>query len=70
MNFLDNPFEFRMPRLRRIDKIITSIFGLPLLFSKVESLIVFSCELLEACVVDGVVQVRVNSPFVVEIQQS
>ena len=66
MYFLNDSFKVWMLRIRCIDEIIARIFGrLILLVSEVEGVFVVADKLLEAFIVDVIIEICVDSSFVV-----
>ena len=69
MDLLDNPFDFRVPRSGRIDEVIAWFLWVELLMTEEEGVIVIPDESLQAGVVDLVVEVGVDAPLIVEVEQ-
>ncbi len=70
MNLLDYFFEVFTFRLSTIEKVIAWLLRIKLLLTKEESLVGFFDEIIEARVINRVVQVRVYPSFVINIQKT
>ena len=70
MNLLDYFFEVFTFRLSTIEKVIAWLLRIKLLLTKEESLVLIFDEIIEAWVINRVVQVRVYPSFVINIQKT
>jgi len=70
MNFLNDSFDLRVFGSGRIDEVIARHMRAFLLMPKVEGILVAFDEVLKARIVDFVIEVRVYSSLVVEVEQS
>ena len=69
MNFLDDSFQLGMLWSGRVDEIVAGLRGIKLLLAEVEGVVVALDEFFQAGIVHFIVEVRVDSPLVVEIEQ-
>ena len=69
MNFLDHSFYLRVLWSGRVNKIVTGLLWIKLFVAEVEGFVVFFYEVFQACIVDFIIEVRVDSPLVVEIEK-